>query len=144
MKPADAALEIRALPWRPRYRKPEAGLDVTDIGVPDLDDDFGVGIVVAIALIVLLPVIVVLLAIVLLPVEALLAVIVGALVLVARFTGVIPWTVTYTDAHLDLVSEKHRFLPGAVRRVRELNGDRRVRVRWSWTGPAAATQAPAI
>lgn len=137
-KPRPAALEIRALPWRPRRRK----IDPNDVregagDVLDLADGDESGVVIVIGLLVTIlafvfaPVAAVVLSIVFLPVEAGLVLLLGAIILVARFSGVIPWTVLV----LTVDGEEHqrfRLLHRAVRRVRELNGGGRPPVVWRW------------
>lgn len=130
----DATIEIRVLPWRPRRRR----IELDPNGSPDLLDavDDPVGVLIGIGVVVLLyvaaPLLGVVLAILLLPVEVWVALVLGVLLLLARFTGVIPWTVAYTDDDGVLTRERFRFLPSAARRVRELTGDAGPRVRWHW------------
>lgn len=94
-----------------------------------------IGLAAWLVLILLTPVLVVLLAWVLLPLELILLLVLAALVLMARFSGLVPWTVEISDPLADGATheEKFRNIFRAVSRVREINHDRRVRVRWSWT-----------
>jgi len=136
-KPKPAALEIRVLPWRPRRRKfdssdlADGAGDVLDI----VDDDTGIGLVIGlvatVVLLVFAPVTAVVLSILFLPVEAGIVLVVGALLLIARFTGVIPWHVLMLTPVGDEY-ETLRLLHRAVRRVRELNGGGRPPVVWRW------------
>ncbi|WP_029289153.1 hypothetical protein [Cellulomonas sp. HZM] len=129
-----AFLEVRLLPWRPRARvmKPDTLRDAA-FDVPVVDDLSGlvISVVMSVLMLVAAPVIVVVLAIVLLPLELWFVVVLGLLVVVARFAGVIPWTVMVVEGD-DEEAERFRWLPSALARVRECNGDRRVRVVWKW------------
>jgi len=132
-----AFLEIRVLPWRPRRRTIDA--DLLREGAPDLldlaDDVAGVviGVVGMILLYVAAPVVAVVLAVLLLPIEIWLVAAVALLLLLARFTGLIPWTVLVADGMHDEERERFRLLHRALRRVRELNGGGRPRVVWKWS-----------
>jgi hypothetical protein len=79
------------------------------------------------------PLLVVLLAAALFPVELALALIVAGLILVVRFTGIVPWTVVITDPGGNTDTERYRSLLHAIRRVRGVNGVRQVAVQFSWT-----------
>lgn len=137
-----ALLEVRVLPWRPRTRvmDPDTfrnGLSPEVLG--DAGDLSGlvVGLVLGLALwlvlLVAAPVIVLVLAAAFLPVEVTAVAVVALLLVVARFAGVIPWTVVVVDVvHGSETRESHRNLLRAVRRIRELNAERRVLVRWAW------------
>jgi len=74
------------------------------------------------------PLIAILLAVLFLPVEVWIAVAIGLLFIVARFVGVMPWTVITTEGTI----EGYRFLPTALRRIQALNESPRPRVRWHW------------
>ena len=68
-----------------------------------------------------------------LSVELPIVVVLAVVFVVVRFTGLMPWKVLIVD----LVSgeercERYRFLWRALRRIREVNNDRRVKVRWAW------------
>ncbi|MBD8059284.1 hypothetical protein IC607_09930 [Cellulomonas sp. JH27-2] len=137
-KPKPAALEIRVLPWRPRRRKIKPD-DLREMSSDAMDfadgDDSGVvlvvGILVTVLVFVFAPIVAVVLSIMFLPVEAGLVLVLGALVIVARFTGVIPWTVLVLTPEAE-EHERFRLLHRAVRRVRELNGGGRPPVVWRW------------
>ena len=115
--------------------KPDTFRDRLDAAPTDLDPGgIVVGLVATVVLWVLAPVLVVVLAVLLLSVEVPLLLILGVLILLVRFAGVVPWTVVTLDPVTDReTSESFRFLPSAVRRIRETNHDRRVRVRWAWS-----------
>lgn len=125
-----AFLDVRLLPWRPRLRHidPEAVRSNADLTA--WSDDlagFALSVVLSVVIFVAAPLVAVVLAVLFLPVEVWLVVTLGVLVVVARFAGVIPWAVVTPDG-----VERYRFLPAALRRVRELDPARRVRVRWHW------------
>jgi len=129
-----AMIEVRALPWRPRRRRIDPDrlrVDATDLAFDDLAGAV-IGLVGTVLLFVLAPLLAVVIAILLLPFEALLVAVLAVLLIAARFTGVIPWTVLVVDAAGAEHRETFRFLPSAVRRVRALTGAR-PRVRWSWS-----------
>ena len=137
-----ALLEVRVLPWRPRRRVLDKDL-IGEGGPPDLvsgaDDPAGVvvgivlSLVVWILLIVAAPLIVLVLAIAFLPVEIAFVAVLALLLVVARLLGVVPWTVVVVDlVQKTERRESYRNLLHAVRRIRELNHDRRVLVRWAW------------
>ena len=57
----------------------------------------------------------------------------AALLLVVRFTGITPWTVLIVNqVNGEETRETFRFMPSALRRIREINHDRRIQVRWHW------------
>jgi hypothetical protein len=77
--------------------------------------------------------IVVVLAAALLSFEMSLLIALALLLVVARLVGIIPWTVGVVDQQAGTERhEKTRSLVRAIRLVREINGGRRVPVRWSW------------
>jgi hypothetical protein len=56
----------------------------------------------------------------------------AALLAVARFTGLIPWTVVVLDQISgEERTERCRTLRRATRRIRSVNHDRRVQVAWA-------------
>ncbi len=134
-----ALLEVRVLPWRPRTRalEPARVRELASDGDPFLgvDDITGVAITLAVwlAIVVAAPLVVLVLAAALLSVELPVVVALAVLLLLARFTGVIPWTVVVVDRVTGAERrEHHRSLVRAVRRIRAVNADRRVVVRWAW------------
>ncbi|ROS26029.1 hypothetical protein EDF34_2355 [Cellulomonas sp. PhB150] len=132
-----AFLEIRVLPWRPRRRtiNPDDLRDAAPDSLDFFDDVAGlvIGVVMMIVLYVAAPVVAVVLAILFLPVELGLVLAIAVLLLLARFTGLIPWTVLVADGMEEERREKFRLLHRAVRRVRELNGGGTPRVVWTWS-----------
>ena len=133
-----ALLEVRVLPWRPRARvmSPETLREAADPTVIGFDDLSGVVIGLALWLVIIIaaPVVVLLLAVGLFSVELPVVVMLAGLLLVARFAGLLPWTVVVLDAVTGGERrETYRNLLRALRRIRELNADRRVAVRWAWT-----------
>lgn len=132
-----AVLEVRLLPWRPRARRmnPDTLRHGAD-SIPDLGGDLTatlISIAVWALIVVAAPLLVVLLAIAFLPVELAVVLIAAALLVLIRFVGIVPWTVCVTPASGPVRTESYRALPRALRRVRELNDDHRVAVRWSWS-----------
>jgi hypothetical protein len=132
-----ALLDVRVLPWRIRARvmKPSTlreNLDPTLVA-----DDFSgllLGLAVWLVIIIAAPVVVLVLAAGLLSIELPVLIVLALVLLLIRFTGLLPWTVLV----LDPVSgaehrERYRSLWRAVRRIRAINSDRRVKVRWAWT-----------
>jgi len=123
-------LDIALLPWRPRLRRIDSD-DVRDhASWLEFDDLSGlvIGLVWTVVVLVAAPLIAVLLAALFLPVEIWIAATLGVLYVVARFTGVIPWTVITSEGTI----ERYRFLPTALGRIRSLNESPRPRVRWHW------------
>ncbi len=58
----------------------------------------------------------------------------GVVLMVVRFTGLMPWTVVIVDMVTGAERrETYRNLWRATRRIRTVNGDRRVTIRWSWS-----------
>lgn|SRR6478609_1030410 len=132
-----ALLDIRVLPWRPRKRvlKPDT-LRNSAGDFAFAGDDLG-GIVIGLALwlviIIAAPLIVLVLAAGLFSIELPIVVALAVLLAVARFTGLIPWTVVI----LDTISgaerrESYRSIWRATARIRDINADRHVKVRWAW------------
>lgn len=134
-----ALLEVRVLPWRPRARvmEPQTLRDAaTDPGLIGLDDLGGIvlGLALWLGILIAAPLVVLVIAAVLFSVELPVVLAVAVLLLVARFTGILPWTVVVVDLRTgDERRESYRSLLRALRRIRVLNGERRVAVRWAWT-----------
>ncbi len=133
-----AFLEVRVLPWRPRRRAMErSDPDVTGFDPFVLADDvagFVVGLVVWLLLLLAAPVLLVVLSVLFLPVEIVLVAVLAAVVVLARLLGVVPWVVLVVDLVAGTEEqERYRNLLRAVRRLRDVNHDRRVAVRWAWT-----------
>lgn len=131
-----ALLDVRVLPWRPRARvmKPEALRGTADQIVVG-DDVAGVviGLAVWLGIIVAAPLIVLVLAVGLLSVELPIVLALGLMLLVVRFTGLLPWEVLIVDQVTgEEQRERYRSVWRAARRIREVNCDRRVKVRWAW------------
>ena len=139
-QPLAAFIDVRLLPWRPRPRKLRRdragdgldGLDFLD-GLGGLDDLSGLalGVVVAIVIYLAVPLLLILLGVLLLPIELVVVAILGAVILLVRFAGAVPWTVIVTSRDDTAVSERYRNVVHAVRRVRGINGDGRLAVRFS-------------
>jgi hypothetical protein len=132
-----AAIEIRVLPWRPRRRKidPEVIRDgATDVA--DVVDDLPgllIGLGAMIVCYVAAPLIAIVLAILLIPAELGIVLALAVLLLLARFVGLIPWTVVVVEPEApEDRREQYRLLHRAVNRVRELNGGGRPQVHWHW------------
>ena len=134
-----ALLEVRLLPWRPQPRVMKAStlretVDLDQLG--GVDDIAGLVLVLALWLTILLaaPVLVIVLAALLFSVELPLLIGIGLLLALARFAGLVPWTVLIVNKVTgDERRESTRNVLRAVRRVREVNGERRVLVRWAWS-----------
>ena len=131
-----ALLDVRVLPWRPRARvmKPDTLRENADPFLPT-DDVAGVvlGLALWLGIIVAAPLLVLLLAAGLFSVELPVVLALAVLLGVVRFTGLLPWTVVVVDRVTGVErQERHRSLWRAARRIRAVNVDRRVRVRWAW------------
>lgn len=131
-----ALLDVRALPWRPRTRVMKPGT-VRDVASPDLSGEDVAGVVLGLAIWLLIvlaaPLVVLVLAVGLLSVELPIVVALGVILVVVRFAGLLPWTVVVVhQVSGEERRESYRALWRAVRRIREVNPDRRVRVRWAW------------
>lgn len=131
-----ALIDVRVLPWRPRARvmQPDTLRENVD-PFSTFDDLEGVVIGLAMWLVVIVaaPLIVLVLAAGLLSVELPVVVVLGVLLLLIRFTGLLPWQVLIIDQVTgEGRRESYRNLWRAARRVRTLNSDRRVKVRWAW------------
>ena len=132
-----ALLDVRVLPWRPRARVMSADT-LRDIGDPFMlvDDLSGllVGLALWLAIIIAAPLVVLVLAAGLFSIELPVLLALGAVLLVVRFTGLMPWTVVIVDRVTgEERRETYRNLWRAVRRIRAVNSDRRVNVRWAWS-----------
>lgn len=122
----EAVVDVRMLPWRPRARVVDAGLDL----LPDAPsgDDIISGIIALVVTVVwVLVLLLLLLGVVVVLLELWLVGALALLLLLARFAGVVPWTVFTGDGF-----ETYRWLPHATARVREINGSRRARFSFSW------------
>jgi len=131
-----AFLDVRVLPWRPRARvlKPDTLRDNTDPFF-DLDiEGFVIGIALWLLIIVAAPLIVLVLAVLLFSVELPIVIVLAGILVVVRFTGLVPWTVVIVDAvgGGEEKTERYRLLWRAIGRIRAVNSDRRVKVRWAW------------
>jgi hypothetical protein len=92
-----------------------------------------VGLALWLVIIIAAPLIVLVLAAGLFSVELPIVVVLGVLLLLIRFTGLMPWQVLIVDQVTgEDRRESYRSLWRAVTRVRSLNSDRRVKVRWAW------------
>jgi hypothetical protein len=130
-----ACLDVRVLPWWPQRRVSTRDVRETTPDPSGVDDLAGVFIMLGvwIAVIVAAPLIALVLAAAFLSVELPLLLAIALLLVVLRFAGVIPWTVLTVDTVTGAEARStHRSIWRAVRRVREVNHDRSVRVRWSW------------
>lgn len=123
-----AVIEVQVLPWRPRRRVPDPGIDLSPLG--DAADDLIGGVVaVVVGVLAALVALVVVLGVVVVLLELWVVGVVALLLLLARFAGVLPWVV-YTGLG---TYERYRWLPNAAARVRELNGSRHARFSWQWS-----------
>jgi hypothetical protein len=137
---ASALLEVRVFPWRLRTRVMKASTfrDKISNVDPTLGTDDLSGLVIGVAgwLTILLaaPLLVLILAGALFSVELPVLVIVALVLVLARFAGLIPWMVVIVDRSSGQEQrESTRSFVRALRRVREINGDRRIVVRWAWS-----------
>ncbi|NYD42141.1 hypothetical protein [Nocardioides panaciterrulae] len=131
-----ALIDVRVLPWRPRARVMRADT-LRDNADPftAFDDLQGVvvGLVLWLVILIAAPLLVLVLAVGLLSIEVPVVIGLGLLLLLIRFAGLVPWQVLVIDGLTgEERHERHRSLLRAARRVRAVNGDRRVRVRWAW------------
>ena len=132
-----AVLDVRVLPWRPRKRmlNPDALRDNADT-VAFAGDDLG-GILLGLALwvfiIIAAPLLVLVLAAGLFSIELPIVVLMAILLGVARFAGLIPWSVVIINpATGEERRESYRSIWRATARIRGINHNRKVRVRWAW------------
>jgi hypothetical protein len=115
--------------------KPATLSQNADSSLWDFDGVAGIviGLAVWLTILVAAPLVALVLAAGLFSVELPVVVALAVLLVVARFIGLIPWTVIVLDkASGDERSERYRNLWTATRRIRSLNDDRRVNVRWAW------------
>jgi hypothetical protein len=140
----DAAwLEIRLFPWRPRKR--DIDIDALDAAPDVLDgvagvDDLGMGCLVGVGIVLLTVILPVVLVGIVFALEWPVVLLLGLLLIVGRFLGVIPWTVV-TVERIDTPERsttaverqtKTRSLRRAVRQIREANETSRTPIHWSW------------
>lgn len=129
-----ARLHVSVLPWRLRWRplRPSEVLDTVDPS--GVFDDPANAVAVMAVILVLAPVLVVVFALLLLPFEVAIPATFALIILVLRFTGLVPWTIEQVAPRTGEVSScKERNVIRAVRTVRSLNPDGRLRIRWSWS-----------
>ena len=101
-----------------------------------VDDLQGVilGLALWLVIIIAAPLIVLVLAAGLLSIELPIVVALGLFLLVIRFSGLLPWMVVIVDQVTgEERRETYRNLWRAARRIRSVNSDRRVKVRWAWS-----------
>lgn len=132
-----ALLEVRVAPWRPRARvmKADTLREAAD-PLTTVDDLTGVlvGLALWLVVVVAAPLTVLVLAAALLTIELPIVLALALLLLVARFAGLIPWTVVILDNGSAFEHrESYRSLWKATARIRSINNDRHVRVRWAWS-----------
>ena len=131
-----AVLDMRFLPWRPRKRVMKADTLRDGVRYVDLGHDLGgviFGLAFALFILIAAPAIVVVLAAGLFTVELPLVALLAVLLLIARFAGIIPWTVLILNsASGDERRESYRTIWRATSRIKEINSDSRVKVRWAW------------
>ena len=124
------------LPWLPRRRVSTDDVRAGNPLDPTYADDIAGALVMlglCLAVIIGAPLIALVLAALFFSVEVPLLLAIALLLAVLRFAGVIPWTVLTVDTVTGAETRTtHRSIWRAVRRVREVNHDRQVRVRWSW------------
>jgi hypothetical protein len=91
------------------------------------------GIAFWLVIIIAAPLIVLVLAAGLLSIELPIVLALGLILLMVRFTGLLPWIVVIVDQVTgDERRESYRNLWRAARRIRAINNDRQVKVRWAW------------
>ena len=137
---ADSAwLEVRVFPWRPRPRVMRASTlreRVSDVDLlGGLDDVAGLVIALSVwvGILIAAPLIVLLLAGALFSIELPVIILIAVLLVLARFSGVIPWKVVEKDpATGDQRRRTTRNFLRAVKWIRRANRRRRVAVHWSW------------
>ena len=133
-----AYLDVRVFPWKLRMRKMEPDtLREFDPLLGAWDDPAGllIGLALWVVIFVAAPLIVIVLAVLLFSVELPIVIAIALLLLVIRFVGIVPWTVVArNNINGEESRESFRNIFHAVRRIREINGDMKVRVRWSWSG----------
>jgi hypothetical protein len=108
------------------------GVDPVSLGFDDLGG-IVLGLALWLAIIIAAPVLVLVIAVLLFSVELPVVIVIGLLLVVARFAGLVPWTVVIIDpVHGVERRETFRNLFHALSRIRGVNHDRRVAVRWAW------------
>jgi hypothetical protein len=132
-----ALIEVRVFPWRPRARVMKASTprDLA-LNADPVNVDYISGCVVVLgvwlAILIAAPLVVLLLAGALFSVELPLPIGFGVLLILWRFAGLMPWRIVILN---QLSGEERiettRSLTRAIRRVREINGERRVYARWA-------------
>lgn len=133
-----AFLDVRVFPWKLRMRKmdPDTLRDMDPLsgGFDDVAGFF-IGLALWVFILVAAPLLVIVLAVLLFSVELPIVIAIAVLLLVIRFAGIVPWTVVArNNINGEESSESFRNIFHAVRRIREVNGDMKVHVRWSWNG----------
>jgi hypothetical protein len=137
---ASALLEVRVFPWRLRtrvmkastFRDKMSNVDPT-LGADDLSG-LVIGLAIWLTILLAAPLLVLILAGALFSVELPVLAIIALALALARFAGLIPWTVVIVDRISGQEQrESTRNFVRAVRRVRDINGDRRIVVRWAWS-----------
>lgn len=135
-----ALIEVRVFPWRLRTRvmKASSFRDKLSYVDPTIGADCLTGIVLGLAawLAVFLaaPLLMLVLAGLLFSVELPILAFVGGVVLLARFAGVVPWTVVVVN-RVDGAERRYstRNFLRAIRRVRDVNAGGGIVVRWAWS-----------
>jgi hypothetical protein len=133
-----AFLDVRVLPWRPRPRvmKPNTIRENTDPLTAAGEDLSGClfGLAFWILILIAAPVVVLVLAVGLLSVELPLVIALGLVLATIRFAGILPWTVVIVHQVTgEERRETYRAIWNAVRRIREINHYRTVKVHWAWS-----------
>ncbi|ROR90881.1 hypothetical protein [Nocardioides aurantiacus] len=107
-----------------------------DLDPTDVSEDiagFLIGLAVWVVIIITAPILVLVLAAALLSIELPIVIAVAVLLTAARFCGLIPWSVVVLDPHTGTEThERYRNLLRAVARIRGVNHNRHVDVRWAW------------
>jgi hypothetical protein len=114
------------------FRDKMSNVDPT-LGADDLSG-LVIGLAVWLTILLAAPLLVLILAGALFSVELPVLAVIGLALALARFAGLIPWTVVVVDriSGQEQPESTRNFLR-AVRRVRDVNGDRRIVVRWAWS-----------
>jgi len=121
-----AVIDLRVLPWRPKRRVKDLGVDLATLagGI----DGLGVVVSVIVAIVGTLVLLVFAVSLVVVLLELWIVAVVALALVLARFAGLLPWVVDTGRGTF----ERYRWLPRATRRVRELNGGGPARMRWRW------------
>ena len=122
-----AVIDVRVLPWRPKRRIKDLGVDLAALGGA-ADDVLGVVISTIVAIVGALVVLVFVVSLAVVLLELWIVALVALALVLARFAGLLPWVVDTGRGTF----ERYRWLPNATRRVRELNGGGPARMRWRW------------